>query len=229
MNELEKKKIQDLLKTVANHFDQEDRAARQRQLRNWRRLKLLWEGFQRVWYSEVAHDWRIWDEELNNADNDQAFYDKPINVFRAYLESIIAALSVTIPGIKCYPDDADNPMDLSTAKAGDKISQLVYRHNDAPLLWLHALYINMTEGMTACYAYPKADAKYGTYKENEYKDEEQQTYICPFCQMQLEDDIFTNREIDEFQPDDDDILLHDAILNEHQSVCPQCGMQMDPD
>ncbi len=132
--EQEKDKIRNLLKTVANHFDKEDRSARERQLRNWRRLKLLWEGFQRVWYSEVAHDWRIWDEELSNADNDQAFYDKPINVFRAYLESIIAALSITIPSIKCFPDDADNPIDLSTAKAGDKIAQLIYRHNDAPLM-----------------------------------------------------------------------------------------------
>jgi hypothetical protein len=224
----EEEKIRDLLKTVANHFDQEDRAARERQLRNWRRLKLLWEGFQRVWYSEVAHDWRIWDAELSNADNDQAVYDKPINVFRAYLESLIAALSVTIPAIKCFPDDADNPIDLSTAKAGDKIAQLIYRHNDAPILWLHALYVNMTEGMTACYAYPKADESYGTYKENEYKDEETQVYVCPFCQNPLEDDLFTKQEEDEFQPDDDDAALHDIIINENQIICPQCASQLDP-
>src|SRR5882672_632224 len=222
-------KVRNLLKQVANHFDQEDRAARERQLRNWRRLKLLWEGFQRVWYSEVAHDWRIWDEEISNADNDQAFYDKPINVFRAYLESLIAALSITIPGIKCYPDDADNPLDLSTAKAGDKIAELIYRHNDAPILWLHALYINMTEGMTACYSYPKADNKFGTYKENEYKDETSEVYICPFCQQQLDDDLFTKQEVDEFQPDDDDVELHDIILNQNKVVCPQCATMLDPD
>lgn len=221
-------KIKDLLKQVANHFDQEDRAPRERQLRNWRRLKLLWEGFQRVWYSEVAHDWRIWDEEIANADNDQAFYDKPINVFRAYLESLIAALSITIPSIKCYPDDADNPIDLSTAKAGDKIAELIYRHNDAPILWLHALYINMTEGMTACYSYPKADNKFGTYKENEYEDEEQQVYICPFCLSQIEDDVFTKQEVDEYMPDYDDAELHDVIMNQQKIICPQCAATLDP-
>jgi hypothetical protein len=226
----EEVKIQNLLKTVANHFDQEDRSARERQLRNWRRLKLLWEGFQRVWYSEVAHDWRIWDEEINSADNDQAFYDKPVNVFRAYLESIIAALSITIPGIKCYPDDADEPLDLQTAKAGDKIAQLVYRHNDAPLLWLHALYIFCTEGMTAYYAYPKEDEKYGTYKEDEYKYQNVgEAYICPVCNSRLADDVFTAQETDEFQPDDNDVLVHDIILNEHQAMCPQCGAMLDPD
>lgn len=234
-SEADKKKIQDLLKTVANHFDKEDRAARERQLRNWRRLKLLWEGFQRVWYSEVAHDWRIWDGEITNVDNDQSYYDKPVNVFRAYLESIIAALSITIPGIKCFPDDADNPIDLSTAKAGDKISKLIYRHNDAPLLWLHALYVNMTEGMTACYSYPKADEEYGTYTENEYKDETINAYVCPNCQAQIGDEsfdeqikAFTDQLIDEFQPDDDDIALHDIIINEHKVVCPECAAQLDP-
>jgi len=222
----ETERIQDLLKSVANHFDQEDRAARERQLRSWRRLKLLWEGFQRVWYSEVAHDWRIADDDTS--DNDQSAYDKPINVFRAYLESIIAALSITIPNIKCYPDDADNSLDLSTAKAGDKIAQLVYRHNDVPLLWLHALYIFCTEGMTACYSYPKEDVKYGTYKKDINEEVEEEAYVCPICQAKIPDETFTSLESDEFMPDDDDVLVHDAIENQDMPVCPECAAQLDP-
>src|SRR5881396_2360028 len=124
--------IQILLKQVCDFFDKEDRATRERQIRMWRKLKLTWDGIQRVWFSEVAHDWRVYDEQ-SNVDNNQSYYDKPINVFRAYLESIIAALSITIPPVKCYPDDADNVLDLSTAKAGDKIAQLVSRHNEVSL------------------------------------------------------------------------------------------------
>lgn len=174
-------KIEDLLKTVANHFDKEDRSARERQLRSWRRLKLLWEGFSRVWYSEVAHDWRIDEGDAESSNGDQSYYDKPINVFRAYLESIIAALSITVPAIKCYPDDADNSLDLSTAKAGDRISQLIYRHNNVPMLWLHALYVMCTEGMVACYSYVKEDESYGTYKEDKYEDSASESYTCPSC------------------------------------------------
>jgi len=107
------------LTTIVKHFEDEDKSTRDRQIRSWRRLKLLWDGFQRVWYSEVAHDWRIWDEQQDNDSNQQDYYNKPVNVFRAYLESIIAALSINIPSIKCYPDDADNALDLLTAKAGD--------------------------------------------------------------------------------------------------------------
>jgi hypothetical protein len=221
-------RIDKLLKSVADHFDQEDRAVRERQLRDWRRLKLLWEGFTRVWYSETAHDWRIWDENVVNADNDQQFYDKPINLFRAYLESIIAALSITVPGIKCFPDDADNPLDLVTAKAGDKISLLIYRHNSVPLLWLHALYVLCTEGMVACYSYPKEDEKYGTYEVDKEEEQEEEGYICPHCNKNIPDEVLTNRLLDEFQPDDDDVLLHDVIKNVGP-ICPECASLLDPE
>jgi hypothetical protein len=180
---------QRLLKEVVTHFDKEDTAARERQIRTARRLKLFWEGFHRAWYSEVAHDWRIWDEAEGD-DTNQADYDKPVNVFRAYLESIIAALSITVPPIKCYPDDADDTLDLSTAKAGDKIAQLVYRHNNVPLLWLHALFIYMTEGMVACYSYPKSKDEYGTYEEKNYEEilEARQTASCPHCGYTVSDE-----------------------------------------
>lgn len=223
------KKIQDLLKQVADHFDQEDRAVRERQLRDWRRLKLLWEGFSRVWYSEVAHDWRIWDENVINADTDQEFYDKPINVFRAYLESIIAALSVTVPGIKCYPDDADNTLDVATAKAGDKIGSMIFRHNNCPLLFLHSLYIIATEGMLACYSYPREDKKYGTYEENNYEDQEEEAYVCPFCQARLADEIFIDRVKDEYNPGDEETSLRDVIMNQGMKICPECASLLDPE
>ncbi len=185
--------IQVLLKTVFDDCQKEDIAVRERQIRNSRRLKLLWEGFQRVWYSEIAHDWRVWDETQNET-SDQSSYDKPINVFKAYLESIIAALSVTIPPIKCFPDDATNTLDLATAKAGDKIGQLIYRHNDVPLLWLHSLFIFATEGMTACYSYPKEDEAYGTYEQKDYEDieEDHEITTCSLCGHTLNDNVISS-------------------------------------
>jgi hypothetical protein len=228
--------IQRLLKQVYDDCMQEDQSVRERQIRDWRRLKLLWEGFTRIWFSEVAHDWRVWDQ--NEDDNtDQAYYDKPVNVFKAYLESIIAALSVTVPPIKCFPDDADDTLDLATARAGDKIAQLVYRHNDAPLLWLHALFIYVTEGLVAYYNYEDYNKKYGTYQEKTYEDieEEQENLVCSLCGFPLEDkEAFPgqaaelkDQEIDEFQPDNEDAPLH-ALINEGKEICPSCMMAMDP-
>ena len=239
--------IQKLLLEVVDHFDKEDTAVRERQIRTARRLKLFWEGFHRVWYSEVAHDWRIWDDSAASGEaTDQAYYDKPVNIFRAYLESIIAALSITVPPIKCFPDDADNTLDLYTAKAGDKIAGLIYRHNNVSLLWLHALFIYCTEGMVGCYTYPKEDVKYGTYENKKYDttSEEHQLTSCPTCGYNFEDNLLdpstpkldtqpnpltpqnppVNPEVeklkeDEFQP-------YDTAAE--QDYCPQCAQLVTP-
>lgn len=227
----------DLLKEVIEHFDKEDTEVRERQIRIWRRLKLFWEGYHRAWYSEVAHDWRIWDAENYIGDTDQQYYDKPVNVFRAYLESIIAALSVTIPPVKCYPDDADNTLDLSTARAGDKIAQLIYRHNDVQLLWLHMLFIYCTEGMVACYQYPDTDKKYGTYEEKNYKefDERQETVSCPDCGYVMEERQLTPQDVtieankeDEFQPDNPNPDSY-AAMGFMEESCPGCGKLVTPE
>jgi hypothetical protein len=231
-NNMPSEEIQRLLKSVVDHFDKEDVSIRERQIRTAKQLKLLWDGYSRTWYSEVAHDWRIYDETMEE-DTNQASYDKPINVFRAYLESIIAALSVTVPPIKCYPDDADNTLDLSTARAGDKIAALIYRHNDVPLLWLHGLFIYCTEGMVACYSYPKADVKYGTYEKKKYEQVEENHEIttCPNCGFQIDDQMMTPEMMalqskgyqaqDEFMPDESDVAVQDVVQNEPE-LCPSC-------
>lgn len=230
--------VRTALKTLVDIYDKEDRAIRERQIRTWRRLKMFWEGFQRAWYSEVAHDWRIWDETTVDT-SDQSYYDKPVNIFRAYLESIVAALSVTVPPVQCFPDDADNPLDLSTAKAGDKIAQLIYKHNDAILLWIHALFIYCTEGMVACYSYPREDESYGTYQKKEYEDQEEthQYAKCPECGFTIQDTLVGRQQAnpqdeermedleDKYMPEDEDVKTQAAI---ERDVCPACLKMVDP-
>jgi len=219
-----------LLKHVVDHFTEEDKSVRETQIRQWRKLKLYWSGFSRIWYSEVAHDWRVWDNvALDENINDNAFYDKPVNIFKAYLESIIAALSITIPSVRCVPDDADDALDIITAKAGDKIARLIEKHNNVQFLWLHALYIFCTEGLICCYGYPKEDPSYGSYEDKKYSEEESETYVCPFCQMQLPDELFSQNVEDEFGVDDTDVELQNLIVNEHIVICPNCASQVDPE
>ena len=67
-----------LLKQIVDHFDDEDRAVRDRQIRQWRRMKLLWENIQTLYYSEVAHDWRIQQCEKMAYKVIEGFYDKPV-------------------------------------------------------------------------------------------------------------------------------------------------------
>jgi hypothetical protein len=219
--------ISGLLKTVADHFDKEDRLTRERQIRHYRRLKLYWNNFSQIYWSESAQDYKIYNQDINATDTDQGYYDKPVNIFKAFLETIIAALSIQIPAINCVPDDAENPLDISTAKAGDKIAELVYKHNDVMFLWLHSLYIFCTESPIACYSYPKADKEYGTYDKPKFKDEEVQAYVCSNCGARAPDEAFSNEELNEFGPDDDDVDIKNAL--EEGPICLECGVQLDKD
>lgn len=181
----------DLLKVIIEHFDREDRTVREAQISKWRNLKLMWDGIEANYENEVAHDWRTPRENNDEELEDDLYYDKPINVFRAYLETVFAALSITVPPITCFPDDADNVLDLETARAGDKIAELIFRHNNAVLVWLHALFIFGTEGLVAFHNYTKSSEKYGTYEDKEYDDAEEEHEIasCPSCGYQLDDNV----------------------------------------
>lgn len=214
---LPNEEIQRLLLDVVEQFDEEDRAVRERQIMKSRRMKLFWDSIFQHWYSTVAHDWRVWDNSAAEDNGDQAYYDKPVNTFRAYIETIIAALSVSTPNVKCFPADAESSLDTVTAKAGDKISRLIDNHNNAPLQWLKALYTFYTEGPVFGYTYPRYDEKYGTYPVNKYEDVEEtvDTIICPLCKT--ETDVDQTQDV--FQPE-----------NQEGDVCPNCGetVQMVP-
>ncbi len=183
---------------MRDHFWKEDTATRQQLLQKWRRLKFFWNNITNVWYDSVAHDWRVWSpDNTESGDSDQSYYDQRINVFRAYLESIIAALSVVVPPVKAYPDDAENSSDLETAKAADKLAAILFRHNEVPLLWLHSLYIYCTEGLVCGYNYAKHDKKFGTYKVDEYKEKVTVHDIttCPNCGFELDDVEITPEQL----------------------------------
>lgn len=216
-------RIQKLLCKVTSHFELEDKDVRDRQIRIWKKQKLLWNGDLPYW-DNAAHDWRVWDaQSVEDGNFDSAYYDKRPNVYKAFGETIISSLSVTVPPIICYPDDAENSLDLSTARAGDKISLLVYRHNDAPLLWVKGLFTYFTEGMIAAYNYTDVDEKYGTYEEDEYKDfeEENEVRICPVCNTNLVVKEVVDQFEDMFDPGDDEILGND-LLNQGENYCPTC-------
>lgn len=217
MNKLPSERIQKLLLEVVDYFDKEDREVRERQIRKCRRLKLYWDNIFQAWYSEVAHDWRVFDASLEEGTSDQAYYDKPVNTFKAYIETIIAALSVTTPNAKCFPEDAENSLDTVTARAGDKIGQLIAQHNNTQLLWLKAIYTYYTEGAVFGYSYPRASEKYGTYETDKYEEEmiEKDMMVCPECGQSFEEDQI----IDGFQPEE-----------QSEDLCPTCGnsVQMMP-
>lgn len=221
------------LKTVTTHFHREDNDVRQWQVRYYKRLKYYWNNLSQIFWSNADGDYRIFGNgsygtNYSSGAGDQAYYDKPVNVFKAFLETIIAALSVQVPSISCVPDDADNPQDLLTAKAGNIISKQLYKHNDAISLWLQALYIFCTEGMIACYTYTHESKEYGTYKEEKIEKIPTEGFFCPQCQVQLDEEQVIQASVvgqmnSGIMPPEEGMI--EGIPE--QPVCPECGTPIE--
>jgi hypothetical protein len=102
--------------------------------------------------------------------------------------------------VRCAPEDAENTLDISTANAGNRIARIVYKHNEVPLLWVHALYVYVTEGLVACYHRNVTSKKFGTYPKDEYSLTDKEGTFCPECETLLDAELICP-ECDEQYPE----------------------------
>lgn len=174
------------LVTIVNHLELQDQFIRERNVKKWRKQMCYWDNVQYLWWSEFAKDWRTPDQardENFEADIDPALYAKVINIYRAHGEVIIAAMSAALPTVPFFPDDADVPEDVSTAKAFTKIGALIQKHNYAELLFMKALYILYNQGVVFGYNEYRKDPKFGFRKEENTQPHAvtNREYYCPNC------------------------------------------------
>lgn len=230
--------LQTALLDIVTAYEKEDTATHERQIRQWKKQEYYWAGFQRIWWDDVAHDWRVWADydNQNLSLNEASYYDKPINIYRAYGESIIAALSASIPMVVGMPDDADNSSDVDAAKAATKLGELIYKHVNAPLLWVRALFIYYMQGMIAAYNYSETSEDYGTASVEKYEDvsETQKEYTCPNCKNVIDpselplDIQMKDMEDDQYGKDDDDVQA-DKLQENDKVICANCVQYVVPD
>ena len=186
------------LSEIIDHLEKHDKYARDAQIKKWRKQMLYWDNVQYIWWSDMAFDWRTPDQvrEEDPANSlDPALYAKIINIYRAYGEVIIAAMSTALPTVPFVPDNAENPDDISTAKAYTKIGMLIQKHNFAELLFMKSLYILYNQGVVFGYNENRASGKFGTYEKPIVSEVNVVTreYYCANCGYSLgSDEISAN-------------------------------------
>lgn len=211
------KDIETDLLVCYDYYNREDRATREIMVAFWRKLENYFNGIQRIFWDYSISDWRR--VPLDNKEDggnliDPTLYDKIINIYRAHGESLIAALSIKLPNVIFYPDDADVSEDIDTAKAYSKIGDLITKHNDGILLFMKALFILFNQGVVASYIYNRESTEYGTVKVPTYGPDSHHathTLVCPIC----------NEVIDQFETRDN------VPVPPVQEQC-QCGNIVEP-
>lgn len=190
--ELLPKDVENCLKDILARCEREDEYIRSLQIKLWKKAEEFWHGVQFLFWNQSTQDWMTPEQGVMRGGEDTRdsvgpFYDYVINIYKAHGESIISALSQSVPVVEFYPDDADEDQDVVTAITKSKLALIFQKHNKAKLRFIEALHKLYNQGLAFGYRYKKADNKFGVYKVPKFKKEEvtRQDYICPLCGTSL--------------------------------------------
>lgn len=177
ISDIDPDELASALWSLVRDYERDDEDAHGRFMNEALKGEKYWANEQHIYFDSTAG---IFQAANDSPDGSQ---DYEVNIYRANGESIIAAMSASLPKITFYPDDAENPDDVTTAEAYLRIATLLQKHNKAPLLLIRALCILYNQHFVAAYNYNDKSFKYGFY-EVEEKQQVPITSIqsvCPNC------------------------------------------------
>jgi uncharacterized CHY-type Zn-finger protein len=176
-------------------FENEDDLAHRRFFKEALVAEQYWFSRQHVFFDNDTLKF------LQDAQDEEQLFTA--NVYTPNGESVIAAMSSTVPQVNFYPDDADSTDDVTTASAYQRIATLIIKHNRAHTIITRALYILYNQHFAAFWNYSRKSSKYGTYKKAYQKEVsfDREILVCPECEVELE---------------------------ENTSNCPYCNSDIEP-
>lgn len=176
------------IEAVCIEVDQADRGLRDFRNRLYKKLAMYWDGEQILYYDEQLAQYAPVSQAgyLINSEEDIDLeeYNKVVNIFKPFGQSIIAALTVRPPKVKYIPSDADIEKDNQTAKTYELIQKKkIEKFNDPEELITKFCKIKYNQGLVFGYIYARENAKLGYYEEPVLGTREKQTPVvkCPAC------------------------------------------------
>lgn len=158
--------LDDACIAIMDAAEKEDEDIRLPLLTIWRRNRFYFDNIQNIFFDMVARDYRTIDSIVDELSKAGVTADiKTVNIYRSFLESIIAVLSVAPPNVDFPPEDAENPDDIETSEAYSRIAEIVSDHNYAGLMLIKALTLLLNSGMIAAFNYWAEDPNLGYSRE----------------------------------------------------------------
>ncbi len=143
--------VQDALRELVRGYELESDAVRRHKVRLWREGEEFWKGNQNIWFSEKDSNWHTPFEREGADREDAPRFDYTINLYRPWGLSIIAALVQAPPKIHYLPVSAESQEDVATARASQKVADLIDRNNKLQTLRVKKAYYLWTQGIFATY------------------------------------------------------------------------------
>lgn len=187
-----------ILRDLIDDFMRSDEDVRDSQVAEWRKNELYWKGCQDLYWDAEKRDWQYADEtqglitvslaEGEEVEIDPTDFGKVVNIIKGHGEAVVAALATSVPTVRWFPADSDDPMDSMAARTFSKIEQIIRRHNEAELLIVRMAFLMWKQGMVAVYNDYLQDAEFGTIERQviEMQDRQMTQRSCPLCGEYLE-------------------------------------------
>lgn len=200
------KEEREFLKHVVDHYDKQEKAEREFRVREWKKYELMFRGYQKLMWDDVSKDFVTPEGMLRRASEDGVdpkVAERIVNIYRAHIESIIAAVTAAYPQTRFEPGNADDPLDISTAKEYTKIAELLERSNKMNLQFIYAMFVIYNQGLVYAYNYNHQSGEYGSYEDPQYGIEQvnKEISVCEWC----------GNEIDKME-----------------TMCENCGEETEP-
>lgn len=207
--------IIDALTSVINQIEMEELSSQDRAVQEAKKREMYWKGIQAVFWDEAG---ARYDAIQPQSEAEAEAIAKVVNVYKADGESFAAAIASSVPAVRFFPADADNPDDILSAKAETKLSEKIARDNEAQMLMFQIMYTLWTEPFAAAHISYVEDPSFGyrVVPVFEKKTATLTTKVCAQCGFQMGPS--TVLEANNSEPLSEDV--DPAALSE---TCPSCG------
>ncbi len=170
-NELLPERYQNALRRLVQDFANESDPSRRQEVRRIKQAHQFWRGLQYLWWSERDQNWHLpFEQKVGEQASieDMPRYEFVTNIYQAFGLSIISVLSQDVPRVRLFPQSAQAEEDVSAAKAGTEVAQLVERNNRVGNLIVDEAFELWTSGKVGAYVRYVVDAqRFGFHPETQ--------------------------------------------------------------
>lgn len=228
--------------TIFRDIDKQERPSREPLVKLWKYMDLLWHGIAYSFWNASSSQWQSGSSvpliKLEDMPDgiDPDIFNKTLNIIRPYGEYIAGALTTSIPRVKYFPEDADNPSDIQTAKAYSNVEKVIASQNYIKLKLIRSIVLLWNQGMAAIYNYSHANQKYGTVSKDVFSKRmmARETASCSLCGIPIGEKEYpidnaegvskSSKETLELQP-----LGSSPPGAPSGTICPNCQGSMIPE
>ena len=159
--------LQKILYSLYLKCCEEDRFPRICEIMDIQQAHDYWRGLQYRWWSRSGECWNFPNENNGLQTSPEDGDDMPrfefcTNVYQAFGLSLIAAMSQAPPRTRWFPDDAEEPEDVTTAEGNSKLAKIIERWNPIQIQLQDEIYHLWTGGIVAGWTRYISDDKFGS-------------------------------------------------------------------